>query len=727
MSEKFLSKECQAAAEAIADVDYVAMGLPKEDVRKAVKEALGRVGTVTDAREKFLSGIINGMLSGTMTPIANGASVVVQQLLHTINYGVGAMTDAIGITKGDRALRDVAAMVSASMEGFASDVLYFKAGFETGNPLDIRGSVASMARASGKTTSQVKEKIINHLAANYVSVRRAAGDTRSDVELAEGFKKNLKITKTEDSVIEDYLGENYDYIRNVWGDGMEWVNIPTKLSVAVDEYGKARFRRMKIAEMASRKARQDAKAGKGTYSELYKRYQQQSLAGIAEDKGISYRAIQKDFSKLEANLAKVFGTDADDMMPYQTMKDFALDKTFQSQLHGALAKAANYSRQNGPLSVVMGFFMPFIKTPWNIVKDSTTYVPGLGVITRPAYKSGTDAVVKMSKDELIARQVVGASMFVGVGSMFASGMITGNPRNPQERQQWKDAGIPAQSIRIGDQWVSYARFEPVATGLGLMSDFMRIADDYMNDPDMDNKNMADVMGDSLYALKENITSKTFMKGLASLFEFVESPDRNAQQVLGTVLKPLVPAAVNEAARLNEAMFGEGVERQAVTPLEQVQKRIPYFREKLPPDYGAYGGARKEDPVQAITGVSTSSESARTDIQREVAKVGAKINRPQDRFKKVDLTSEQLSELRRLSSIAVERMIGSVISSEAYQKLPESRKRVILEARARKGRALAGRQFIDFLRKTDPDWFRKRKNQQILSKGFEDVIGLEEAE
>lgn len=727
MSEKFLSKECQAAAEAIADVDYVAMGLPQEDVRKAVKESLGRVGTMTNAREKFLSGIINGMLSGTMTPIANGASVVVQQLLHTINYSVGAMTDAIGVTKGDRALRDVGAMVSAAMEGFAADMVYFKAGWETGNPLDIRGSVASMAKASGQTTTKVKQKIINHLAANYVAVRRSAGDTRSDVELAEGFKKNLKITKTEDQVIEDYLGENYDYIRNVWGDGMEWVNIPTKMSVAVDEYGKARFRRMKIAEMASRKARQDAKAGKGSYAELNRRYQQQSLSGIAEDKGTSYRAIQKDFSTLEANLSKVFGTDADDMMPYQTMKDFALDKTFQSQLHGAIAKASNYSRQNGPLSVVMGFFMPFVKTPWNIVKDSTTYIPGLGIITRPAYKSGSDAVVKMSKDELIARQVVGASMFVGVGAMFASGMITGNPRSPQERQQWKDAGIPAQSIRIGDQWVSYARFEPVATGLGLMSDFMRLADDYMNDPDVDNKELSTVMTDSLYALKENITSKTFMKGLASLVEFIESPDKNSQQVLGTVLKPLIPAAVNEAARLNEYMFGEGVERQAVTPLEQVQKRIPYFREKLPPDYGAYGGVRKENPVQAVTGVGTSSEADRTAVQKEVARVDAKINRPQDRFKKVDLSSEQLSELRRLSSIAVENALSSIVSSDSYQNLPESRKRVILETVARKGRAAAGKQFISYLSKTDPDWFRKRKNQQILTKGLEDIVGLEAAE
>ena len=724
---KYLSDACLQSAEAIADLDDVAKALPPEDIKHTVNQALGRVGKMATVREKFISSIINGMLSGTMTPIANSASVALQGLMQTATYSIGAITDKLGVTAGDRALRDVGAMISSALDGFAADLVYFKAGWETGNPLDIRDSVASMAKASGKTTSQVKDSVLNKLGADYAIARRKNGDTRTDKELVEEYKVNLKRTQTEDKVIEEFFGENYDYIRNVWGPSMDWVNIPTKLSVAVDEYGKARFRRMKIAEMASRKARKDADEGKGSYAELYKTYQQQSLDGVGRDGGTSYRAIQKDFATLENNLARVFGVTEDDMMPYQTMKDFALDKTFQSKLHGTIKGISDFRNKSPAGSVAMAFFIPFIKTPWNIVKDSATYIPGVGIDkwTRPAYVRGTQ-VAKMSKDELLPRQVLGASVFAGVLMMFENGMITGNPRSSQERQQWQDEGKPARSIKIGDQWVSYERFEPIATGLGLMADFIDTGANYIENPDPD-KSLPDSLVESLYALKENITSKTFLKGLATVFDFLESPDKGSvQQVAGTLLSPLVPAAVNEAARIQEA-FGDNVARQSTNALERVQKRVPYFRSKLPADYGAYGGARKENIVQAITGVNTSDEATRTAVQRAVEESGAKINRPQDSFKGVDIDSKQLSVFRQLANEQTTKFLERMIASPMYQSAPKRRQAFLLEDAARKARRIAGGQFLQYLRKEDPDFFRKRKNIMIMSKGLDEMLGLTSAQ
>lgn len=716
---KYVSDKCLASMENIADAQDLRLDDP--ELANFVRATLGKVGTAKRTADMLQSFAVNSFLSGTGTPIANAVSVMLQSIIRPTTYAIGAMTDNLGVTKGDRALRDVAAMIEASLEGFATDIRFLQAGWFSGKPLDVRTTVEAMARSSNTSTKEVRKQIVDALARKHVERRVEGGDTRDPEVIYKEFMDTRKAqgSKANDEDIQQFLGENYDYITNTWPDMLQFINIPTRVSVAVDEYGKARLRRLKVAEMASRKARKDADAGKGSYADLYRQYQKQSLEGV-DDKGTSYREIQASFQKMQEGLGRTFGQDSNDLLPYESVKEFALDNTFQSKLHGLIDTVAKSRHRGDALGVLTTLYVPFIKTPWNIIKEGATYLPILPAVMRPKYMRGNE-LVAMSKDELIPRQILGASMFSGIMAATANGYITGTPKDGAEAQRWRDAGIQPQSILIGDKWVSYARIEPLATVFGLAADLQESAIALMNDPLRREKNPVEELGlDTLAALKTNIMSKTFMQGFANLLDLATEPDKNFKQFMATGLRPLSPALLNEVARLQDDF-----ERQASTPMEKLQQRIPFFRESLPVDYGAYGSERKTDKAQAITGFYITDDGKRTPLQREVQRVGADIRRPTGQFKNVKLDNNQLGAYRQMTNAQVSSAMERMTNSDMYRNAPKSMQRYMLEKAASTGRRIAANQFFAMLRQKDEDFARKWYNELIVSKGLEDVRPLRE--
>ena len=62
------------------------------------------------------------------------------------------------------------------------------------------------------------------------------------------------------------------------------IRLPTKLTVAIDEYFKARMRSQRMMNYISRKASKDEADGLGSYDDLYKKYKDEVfLTGKSED------------------------------------------------------------------------------------------------------------------------------------------------------------------------------------------------------------------------------------------------------------------------------------------------------------------------------------------------------------------------------------------------------------------------------------------------------------
>jgi len=677
--------------------------------REALSDAIGEISRRKTFADYGLEAVINGYLSGTMTPIANALSIGVQNMLRPTVYALGSLTDMIGVTKGNRELRDAYAMLQAAVEGFGADMHYFRTGWLRGYPIDVPGTIREIAGSTNRSIPEVEQSIVDAYA------RRSALEEGLE-EGSEAFATRfeaLRQRKPTQEEIGQYVHEGYDYIRkSIPGKGGEVVRIPTKLTVAIDEYGKARFRRQKVAQMASIKARQEAKGDAIRYRELFETYKREASV------------ITNDFGEMQKRMGKVFGDSENDMLPYTTIREFALDNTFQSRLYGIPAqiqriKGMETDSAGGEAArLVLGTMVPFIKTPWNILKEGTTYVPGLPFAFRPKYSEG-GVPVKMSNDELIPRQILGTSMFAAVMAMYASGRASGAPKDGDEAQAWKDQGKAAFALKFGDTWIPYQRIEPVATVFGLAADLKRAIEDYSNDPNPDKDLYEGIFTDTMVALKYHIMSKSFMEGFSLVLEAATDPARVDEQVASQLLRPLTPAIVNEAARILDPY-----ERQASTPIEKLQQRVPFAREALPQEYGLYGGPRETNRLQAITGFGIVSESDRSPLQMELSKLNYTKGRVGDKIRGLDLTNDQIGRYRQMTAETLTPVLENLIESPSYLELSDSRKKVVLDKVVNRVKRGVSKRYFGELYRQDPDVARRFYNKIIIEKGLEEDVELQ---
>jgi hypothetical protein len=193
----------------------------------------------------------------------------------------------------------------------------------------------------------------------------------------------------------------------------------------------------------------------------------------------------------------------------------------------------------------LNLVVPFVTTPINVVKEAGGYLPGIGMLrvrqakidikTLQSRLAATEAKLlnttnpdsqarlaekaarirgeisfKQSKvPDFYTQQLMGAGFMLATYGMFKEGLITGHYSNdPAERQRQITSGKPPMSIKIGDQWLSYARVEPVATLMGTVADMMQAYQEKrVKNEDLAAADIAKIIG-------LNLTDKTFTEGLS---------------------------------------------------------------------------------------------------------------------------------------------------------------------------------------------------------------------
>ena len=409
-------------------------------------------------------------------------------------------------------------------------------------------------------------------------------------------------------------------------------------------------------------------------------------------------------------------------------RDDALYNAFQQRLGGTPRKIQQM-RHDHP---AFALFVPFIKTPWNIIKEGYNYIPFIPAL-RASYttKEGVSKVLldlrvnkiplhgpaeKMSYDELIPRQILGMTMFATIGAMYEEDFITGSiPRSASERQRWKDTGIKPYSIKVGDVWVSYHRFEPVATPLAMAADLFTFTKEYMDDDDINVEEATELTANLIYMIKSNITSKTFLEGMHTLTADIVDPNVSLQRgLIETIARPMTPALMAQTAKMLDSY-----ERQTEDTWERLQARIPIFRNQLPKKYGVYGDAKTTDFAQAITSIHMSDTSNLTPVQQEMHRVQWNKGGVTNKLKGVKLSSEQLGRLRQINAEMLTPYLDSVINSEAYKKSSNSLKRKRLDLASRNIRGKVGTKFSNELRQTDPLFAKKFLSAWWTRKGLAD--------
>ena len=255
--------------------------------------------------------------------------------------------------------------------------------------------------------------------------------------------------------------------------------------------------------------------------------------------------------------------------------------------------------------------VPFVTTPTNIIKFFGQRAFGVLALAEGSSKNvklatSLDSVAPQlskthleltkelySTDPFVRAQAEGkiamglAVMSTAVG-LWGNGSITGQgPSNEKERILKQATGWQPYSFRfkpVGSNtytYISYQRFDPLATFLGVVADFA----DKANEDQASSKDWITFVGSAIgTALSKNITSKSYLTGIEQIMDAVNDPDRKMSQFVNTRAGSLVvPSLVSQLVP-----SGDPLMREARTILETITKRIPGASTALMPKRNILG-------------------------------------------------------------------------------------------------------------------------------------------
>lgn len=277
--------------------------------------------------------------------------------------------------------------------------------------------------------------------------------------------------------------------------------------------------------------------------------------------------------------------------------------TFQTPL-GSLGNMGTYWLNRSKVGRVL---VPFVRTPTNILKRALEYTPA-GMTMQQVRDDVLGRNGKRERDLALARMAVGSSAMLGIASVVAQGLVTGaGPDDPRERALWQRTGRKPYSLRVGDQWVRYNRFEPVGMLVGVAADMAEIGQAL---PAKDAETVATML---MTSVANNLGDKTFLRGITDFAQAYTDPSRYmaqwAQGLAGTAL----PNVAAQAARA-----GDPYVREARSLVDTFRARVPGLRDELPKKLDVAGR-----PIEASVVEPLAATPARRDpLAETMLRLGA---------------------------------------------------------------------------------------------------------
>jgi hypothetical protein len=221
--------------------------------------------------------------------------------------------------------------------------------------------------------------------------------------------------------------------------------------------------------------------------------------------------------------------------------------------------------------------LPFVRTPVNIVK-----FVGMRSPMAPFAKSFRADIRAggARRDLALARMAMGSLIMMVGGEMASRGVITGKlSENPGVRSAQMRKGIQPYSIRFGDKLYSFNRGDPLGMFLGLSADVVEVMK-YADDEDAN-----EVAAAAVVALAQNLTSRTYMRGLSEFITAMDDPERYMERYLQRQAATFVPytSLVAQAERTMDPTL-----RATYSVMDQIRSRTPGLSDELPPRRNLWG-------------------------------------------------------------------------------------------------------------------------------------------
>ena len=344
-----------------------------------------------------------------------------------------------------------------------------------------------------------------------------------------------------------------------WGKSVDMIGkvirVPYGALEASDDFAKAVHGRGALYVNAAQKARNEVMSG----------------------------AISKDgFKKRVAELVE---------NPDAALSDAAKKDAEYLTFTGAPSELTRHLGQIANKYPLVRFFLPFTKTPGNVLDFALQHSPFAPL----SHKFRADIAAGGARAQRAVGQMATGAAISMVGMDLAlNGLITGGGPAGAERQALTRTGWQPYSLKIGNSYYSFSRFEPIATDLSLMADFAEfMTADRFTETDIGQDDDPDVltMG-SLMMLKVGnaVLNKTYMSGLMDIIDALAEPTENkAKKLAASGLVSVVPGLSSSLALGGAvARTTDPFAKDAASTMEQLKAGLPGFSKEVPDRLDLFG-------------------------------------------------------------------------------------------------------------------------------------------
>lgn len=266
-------------------------------------------------------------------------------------------------------------------------------------------------------------------------------------------------------------------------------------------------------------------------------------------KGMNYRMMLNEKASKQAFdeglKGKAFKMRVGDLVnnPTEAMQDvathFARYQTFTNEA-GEFTKGVQ--KVIGNTGGAGKYVIPFVRTPSNILSygfERTPLAPLMGSVRESIKKGGSEAA------EVYAKMAGGSMIMAGISVATLDGKVTGSgPSNWDERRALEETGWRPYSIKVGDKYVSYERFEPIASLAAYSADITSIMGQ------VDDEGSDELVAASLAAFAKNLGSKTYLSGMMQFVDVMNSGspkkiEKYVQKMTSGIIQPAFSSVVKK--------------------------------------------------------------------------------------------------------------------------------------------------------------------------------------
>tara|TARA_R110002072_G_scaffold114969_3_gene245143 strand:+ start:461 stop:3280 length:2820 start_codon:yes stop_codon:yes gene_type:complete len=381
-----------------------------------------------------------------------------------------------------------------------------------------------------------------------------------------------------------------------------------------------------------------------------------------------------DQAKVIKNGAKILA--GQDAQIVKNAEDFAVRSTFQGDM-GPISSWMN----KGMSHPIMKIWLPFFKTPTNIIKETLQRTP-LGAVMPSGFWSEV-AQGGAKADAAIGRMTFGTGIFATVASMSTGEMIDGfkitgaAPQDKNAAAAWRRNGWTPYSFSLRQEngtWKNYdyGRLAPVAGILAMAADYAHYSQYVESESELEELFMRS--GSAMYMA---VSELPMLQGIFSLTELTgsEYEGRNqkfdrayellVKQVTGAVITsfPLAPTGgltatvertLNPLASdvkpstmdTENALQTSGAAKGFYEALNRFKSRNPFFSDSVPPKLNLWGEKMHQCHNGSwcfISPVRVQSTKGNV-VDEEMVNLGLGLRMPSRTQRGVKLTSDQYNEM-----------------------------------------------------------------------------------